>query len=134
MWMSNRHARWRWKVALIIEFSRYITSGGGERVRPALVLLAACSCGWRSDEPVLHAAMIEFIQTSTLLHDDVVDESGLRRGRKTANAVWGNAGAVLSGDFLYSRAFQMMVESQRAAVMDVKIGRASGRERVGQYG
>src|SRR3546814_5798870 len=63
--------------------------------------------------------MIEFIHTSTLLHDDVVDESGLRRGRKTANAVWGNAGAVLSGDFLYSRAFQMMVESQRAAVMDV---------------
>jgi octaprenyl-diphosphate synthase len=113
------HARLRSEVALINEIGHYITSAGGKRLRPALVLLAARACGCTSAEPVLHAAMIEFIHTSTLLHDDVVDESGLRRGRKTANAVWGNAGAVLSGDFLYSRAFQMMVESQRTAVMSV---------------
>jgi octaprenyl-diphosphate synthase len=113
------HARLRSEVALINDVGHYITSAGGKRLRPALVLLAARACGDASDEPVLHAAMIEFIHTSTLLHDDVVDESGLRRGRKTANAVFGNAGAVLSGDFLYSRAFQMMVESRRMKVMDV---------------
>ena len=113
------HARLRSEVALINEIGHYITSAGGKRLRPALVLMAARALGCRTGEPVLHAAMIEFIHTSTLLHDDVVDESGLRRGRKTANAVWGNAGAVLSGDFLYSRAFQMMVESRRMSVMDV---------------
>ncbi|NKF23977.1 polyprenyl synthetase family protein [Solimonas marina] len=112
-------ARLRSEVVLINEIGHYITSAGGKRLRPALVLMAARACGASGDEPVLHAAMIEFIHTSTLLHDDVVDESGLRRGRKTANAVWGNAGAVLSGDFLYSRAFQMMVESRRMKVMDV---------------
>ena len=111
------HARLRSEVVLINEIGHYITGAGGKRLRPALVLLAARALGCATDEPVLHAAMIEFIHTSTLLHDDVVDESGLRRGRKTANAVWGNAGAVLSGDFLYSRAFQMMVESGRMAVL-----------------
>ncbi len=113
------HARLRSEVVLINEIGRYITSAGGKRLRPALVLLTARALGCKSEEAILHAAMIEFIHTSTLLHDDVVDESGLRRGRKTANAVWGNAGAVLSGDFLYSRAFQMMVESRRMLVMDI---------------
>lgn len=113
------HGRLRSEVVLINEIGHYITSAGGKRLRPALVLLAARALGCASEEPVLHAAMIEFIHTSTLLHDDVVDESGLRRGRKTANAVWGNAGAVLSGDFLYSRAFQMMVDSGRMQVMRV---------------
>ena len=113
------HARLQSQVALINEIGRYITAAGGKRLRPALVLLAARALGAHGSEAVIHAAMIEFIHTSTLLHDDVVDESGLRRGQKTANAVWGNAGAVLCGDFLYSRAFQMMVESGRMQVMQV---------------
>lgn len=105
------------EVALINDIGAHIVSAGGKRLRPALVLLSARALGCTSDEPVLHAATIEFIHTATLLHDDVVDESGLRRGMKTANAVWGNAGAVLSGDFIYSRSFQMMVDSGRIAVM-----------------
>lgn len=112
-------ARCASEVVLINEIGQYIVNAGGKRLRPALVLLSARALGCTGAEPVLHAATIEFIHTATLLHDDVVDESGLRRGRKTANAVWGNAGAVLSGDFLYSRAFQMMVESGRMAVMRV---------------
>ncbi|MDD3762735.1 MAG: polyprenyl synthetase family protein [Nevskiales bacterium] len=107
------------EVSLISEIGEYIVSAGGKRLRPALVLLSARALGCSSDEPVLHAATIEFIHTATLLHDDVVDESGLRRGRQTANAVWGNAGAVLSGDFVYSRSFQMMVDSGRMEVMKV---------------
>ncbi len=107
------------EVSLISEIGEYIVSAGGKRLRPALVLLSARALGCGSDEPVLHAATIEFIHTATLLHDDVVDESGLRRGRQTANAVWGNAGAVLSGDFVYSRSFQMMVDSGRMEVMKV---------------
>ncbi|MGH8540151.1 MAG: polyprenyl synthetase family protein, partial [Stenotrophobium sp.] len=83
----------------------------------ALLLLAARALGAQGDQAPLLGVVIEFIHTATLLHDDVVDASGLRRGRKTANAVWGNAGAVLSGDFLYSRAFQMMVDSGRMPVM-----------------
>jgi len=107
------------EVALINEIASYIVQAGGKRLRPALVLLSARALGCSTPEPELLAATIEFIHTATLLHDDVVDESGLRRGRKTANAVWGNAGAVLSGDFLYSRAFQMMVDTERMAVMKV---------------
>jgi octaprenyl-diphosphate synthase len=107
------------QVALINDIGDYIVGAGGKRLRPALVLLAARALGCRSEEPELLAATIEFIHTATLLHDDVVDESGLRRGRRTANAVWGNAGAVLSGDFLYSRSFQMMVDGGRMAVMRV---------------
>lgn len=107
------------EVALIREIGAYIIAAGGKRMRPALVLLSARALGCRSEEPELLAATIEFIHTATLLHDDVVDESGLRRGRKTANAVWGNAGAVLSGDFLYSRSFQMMVDAGRMPVMRV---------------
>ncbi|HUP92008.1 MAG TPA: polyprenyl synthetase family protein [Solimonas sp.] len=110
-------ARLSSEVALINDIGGYIVAAGGKRLRPALVLLSARALGCGSPEPVLLAATIEFIHTATLLHDDVVDESGLRRGRKTANAVWGNAGAVLSGDFLYSRSFQMMVEAGRMDVM-----------------
>lgn len=107
------------EVALINEIGAHIVSAGGKRLRPALVLLSARALGCTTEEPVLHAATIEFIHTATLLHDDVVDESGLRRGLKTANAVWGNAGAVLAGDFVYSRSFQMMVDSGRMEVMRV---------------
>jgi octaprenyl-diphosphate synthase len=107
------------EVALINDIGAYIISAGGKRLRPALVLLGARALGCSSSEPELLAATIEFIHTATLLHDDVVDESSLRRGAKTANAVWGNAGAVLSGDFLYSRAFQMMVDAGRMGIMRV---------------
>ncbi len=107
------------EVALINEIGAHIVSAGGKRLRPALVLLSARALGCTTEEPILHAATIEFIHTATLLHDDVVDESGLRRGLKTANAVWGNAGAVLAGDFVYSRSFQMMVDSGRMEVMRI---------------
>jgi octaprenyl-diphosphate synthase len=113
-------ARLSSEVALINEIGGYIVNAGGKRLRPALVLLAARALGSRDESaPRLLAAVVEFIHTATLLHDDVVDHSDLRRGRKTANAVWGNAGAVLSGDFLYSRSFQMMVEAGRPSVMKV---------------
>jgi octaprenyl-diphosphate synthase len=104
-------------VALINLIGEHIVSGGGKRMRPAVLLLAARALGCRTDEPPLLAAVIEFIHTATLLHDDVVDHTDRRRGLKTANAVWGNAGAVLSGDFLYSRSFQMMVDAGRMPVM-----------------
>ena len=106
-------------VALIGTIGNYIVAAGGKRLRPALVLLAASAFGARG--PVRHelAAVIEFIHTATLLHDDVVDESSLRRGRKTANAEFGNAASVLVGDFLYSRAFQMIVEAGSLKVMKV---------------
>jgi octaprenyl-diphosphate synthase len=105
------------EVALINEIGAHIVSAGGKRLRPALVLLAGRALGCRTELPALLAAVIEFIHTATLLHDDVVDHADRRRGRQTANAVWGNAGAVLSGDFLYSRSFQMMVHADRMAVM-----------------
>jgi octaprenyl-diphosphate synthase len=107
------------EVVLINQIAAHIISAGGKRLRPATVLLSARALGCRSDEPVLLAAVIEFIHTATLLHDDVVDRADRRRGLKTANAVWGNPGAVLSGDFLYSRSFQMMVDANRMAVMRV---------------
>src|SRR5262245_16348575 len=106
-------------VALIPRLAGHIIAAGGKRLRPMLTLAAARLCGYRGDRHISLAATIEFIHTATLLHDDVVDESGLRRGRKTANALWGNAGAVLSGDFLYSRSFQMMVDSGLMGVMRV---------------
>ncbi|TDU31230.1 octaprenyl-diphosphate synthase [Panacagrimonas perspica] len=113
-------ARLSSEVALINEIGGYIVTAGGKRLRPALVLLAACALGSKDESSRRQlAAVVEFIHTATLLHDDVVDHSDLRRGRKTANAVWGNAGAVLSGDFLYSRSFQMMVEVGKPAVMRV---------------
>ena len=107
------------EVALVNEIGAHIVTSGGKRLRPALLLLVARALGHQSDLAPLLAVVIEFIHTATLLHDDVVDHADLRRGRKTANAVWGNSGAVLSGDFLYSRSFQLMVEAGRMPVMQV---------------
>ena len=106
-------------VVLIRQIAEYIIAGGGKRLRPALVFLAAGATGYRGEHQVELAAVVEFIHTATLLHDDVVDESELRRGRKTANAEFGNAASVLVGDFLYSRAFQMMVAVRSMRVMEV---------------
>lgn len=107
------------EVALIDQIGRYIVTAGGKRVRPVLLLLMSRACGVQGDHPPLLAAAVEFIHTATLLHDDVVDESSLRRGRETANALFGNAASVLVGDFLYSRAFQMMVSVGSLRVLDV---------------
>lgn len=106
-------------VVLVRQVAEYIVAGGGKRMRPALVLLAAGAAGYRGDKHHDLAAIVEFIHTATLLHDDVVDESDLRRGRGTANALFGNAASVLVGDFLYSRAFQMMVGIGSMRVMEV---------------
>src|ERR1700748_3282503 len=106
-------------VVLINQIAEHIIGGGGKRLRPMLVLLAAQAAGYRGTNEALLAAIVEFIHTSTLLHDDVVDESDLRRGRKTANALWGNAASVLVGDFLYSRSFQLMVELDDMRVMRI---------------
>jgi octaprenyl-diphosphate synthase len=106
-------------VVLINQIAEYIIGGGGKRLRPMLHLIAAHAAGYAGRDHLQLAALIEFIHTSTLLHDDVVDESDLRRGRKTANAVWGNAASVLVGDFLYSRSFQMMVELDSMRVMRI---------------
>jgi octaprenyl-diphosphate synthase len=113
------HRRLASKVALVNQISHYIVSAGGKRVRPMLLLLIAQALGSKGTERHELAAVVEFIHTATLLHDDVVDESNLRRGRQTANAMFGNAASVLVGDFLYSRAFQMMVSTNRLRVMDV---------------
>ncbi|GHT92300.1 octaprenyl diphosphate synthase [Betaproteobacteria bacterium] len=106
-------------VALVRQVGEYIIAGGGKRMRPALVLMAAGALGYRGRQHHALAAVVEFIHTATLLHDDVVDESALRRGRDTANAVFGNAASVLVGDFLYTRAFQMMVEVGSMKIMQV---------------
>lgn len=106
-------------VALVRQVAEYIIHSGGKRMRPALVLLSAGAQGYQGTQHHELAAVIEFIHTATLLHDDVVDESDLRRGRETANALFGNAASVLVGDFLYSRAFQMMVEVGDMRVMRV---------------
>jgi octaprenyl-diphosphate synthase len=111
--------RLRSDVALINQIGQYIVSAGGKRIRPRLVLLFANALGYAGAEQFTLAATVEFIHTATLLHDDVVDESSLRRGRQTANAVFGNAASVLVGDFLYSRAFQMMVSVNNLRVLDV---------------
>jgi octaprenyl-diphosphate synthase len=106
-------------VVLINQVAEHIIGGGGKRLRPMLHLIAARAAGYTARQHIPLAALIEFIHTSTLLHDDVVDESDLRRGRKTANALWGNAASVLVGDFLYSRSFQMMVELDSMRVMRI---------------
>lgn len=106
-------------VALIEQISHYIIGAGGKRIRPRLVLLFASALGFDGPQKYELAAIVEFIHTATLLHDDVVDESSLRRGRQTANAMFGNAASVLVGDFLYSRAFQMMVGIDRMRVLQV---------------
>lgn len=106
-------------VPLVESIGHYIVESGGKRLRPLLVLLAANACGYEGKQHIPLAAVIEFIHTATLLHDDVVDNSDLRRGNATANAKWGNAPSVLVGDFLYSRSFQVMVEIGEMAIMKV---------------
>ena len=113
------HERLASQVVLINQISTYIVSAGGKRIRPRLVLLFAQALGYSGAEQYELAATVEFIHTATLLHDDVVDESSLRRGRATSNAIFGNAASVLVGDFLYSRAFQMMVAVNRVRVLEV---------------
>jgi len=110
------------EVTLVNQLSAYIIHGGGKRLRPLLHLLAARAAGYEGEQHFTLAAVIEFIHTATLLHDDVVDESGMRRGRETANAMFGNAASVLVGDFLYSRAFQLMVGLGRMRVMEILAG------------
>lgn len=106
-------------VPLVEKIAQYIIESGGKRLRPLLVLLSSQAVGYKGDDHLKLAAVIEFLHTATLLHDDVVDTSDLRRGRSTANARWGNAPSVLVGDFLYARAFEMMVELQSLRIMDV---------------
>lgn len=106
-------------VVLINQIGQYIINSGGKRLRPLLVLLAAKALGYNENHHHTLAAVIEFIHTATLLHDDVVDSSDLRRGKETANAIWGNAASILVGDFLYSRAFEMMVSVQNMRVMEI---------------
>jgi len=106
-------------VPLVKQVGEYIISAGGKRIRPALAILFSKAHGYSGEAHHTLAAIIEFIHTATLLHDDVVDESSLRRGRKTANALFGNAASVLVGDFLYTRSFQMMVSLQDMRVMDI---------------
>ena len=107
------------RVPLVEKIGDYIISAGGKRLRPLLVLLAGRALGYRGDDLQLLAATIEFLHTSTLLHDDVVDKSDMRRGRSTANAQWGNAPSVLVGDFLYARSFEMMVTLGSMPVMRI---------------
>ena len=106
-------------VILINQMGHYIVGSGGKRLRPMLLLLAAKALGGFSDNHLLMAAVIEFIHTATLLHDDVVDDSELRRGKESANAVWGNAASILVGDYLYSSAFEMMVRTGNMRVMEI---------------
>ncbi len=106
-------------TVLINQLGSYIINSGGKRLRPLLALLAARACDYPGDDHIQVASIIEFIHTATLLHDDVVDASEMRRGKDTANAIWGNEASVLVGDFLYSRAFQMMVNINQMRVMDI---------------
>jgi octaprenyl-diphosphate synthase len=107
------------EVALVGELGNYLINSGGKRVRPILVLLSARACGYQGSGHHQVAAIIEFIHTATLLHDDVVDASNMRRGQQTANAIWGNEASVLVGDFVYSRAFEMMVKVDSMRVMEI---------------
>lgn len=107
------------EVVLINQLGHYIISGGGKRIRPLIAVLAANAVGYKGQEHITCAAFVEFIHTATLLHDDVVDESDMRRGRETANARFGNAASVLVGDFIYTRAFQMMASLRSLDVLQV---------------
>ncbi|MGW8367517.1 MAG: octaprenyl diphosphate synthase [Gammaproteobacteria bacterium] len=109
-------------IALVNQVSSYIVGSGGKRLRPLMVLTAARACGYNGDKHLDAAAIIEFIHTATLLHDDVVDGSDRRRGRDTVNTVFGNQASVLVGDFLYSRSFEMMVDIGEMRIMDVMAG------------
>lgn len=107
------------EISLVEDLGQYIINGGGKRLRPLIVLLCAKLCGYTGENQIPMAAVIEFIHTATLLHDDVVDNSMLRRGRETANNLWGNEAAVLVGDFLYSRAFQLMVKVNNLEILRI---------------
>ncbi len=107
------------EVVLINQLSQHIILSGGKRLRPMIVILAAKACHYQGDDDALLAAVIEFIHTATLLHDDVVDDSDMRRGKEAASTIWGNEAAVLVGDYLYSRAFQLMVRAQSMKIMDL---------------
>src|SRR5436305_10878432 len=111
-------------VALIPQLAGHIVSAGGKRLRPMLTLAAARLCGYRGERHIALATAVEFIHTATLLHDDVVDASDLRRGRDTANAVWGNKPAVLVGDLLFSRSFELMVADGSLRILEI-LSRAS---------
>lgn len=106
-------------VVLIEQMGEYIVNSGGKRLRPVLAILSALACNYQGDKHHLTAAIIEFIHTATLLHDDVVDASDLRRGKETANAIWGNEASVLVGDFIFSRSFEMMVQVGDMRVLEV---------------
>jgi octaprenyl-diphosphate synthase len=106
-------------VVLINQLGQHIILSGGKRLRPMLVALTARACNYQGEQDALLAAVVEFIHTATLLHDDVVDDSDMRRGQQTASVIWGNEAAVLVGDYLYSRAFQMMVLADSMAIMDL---------------
>src|ERR1700750_1045281 len=116
------HERMGSAVTLIPDLAKHLIDSGGKRLRPLLTLAAAKAGGYEGDGHVKLAAAVEFIHTATLLHDDVVDESALRRGKVSANLVWGNKPSVLVGDFLFSRAFQLMVETENLAVLDILSG------------
>ena len=118
------HERMSSAVTLIPDLSRHLIDSGGKRLRPMLTLAAAQACGYGGRQHVKLAAAVEFIHTATLLHDDVVDASGLRRGKIAANVVWGNKPSILVGDFLFSRAFELMVETDNLAVLGI-LARAS---------
>ena len=106
-------------VPLVGQVAQHVISSGGKRLRPVLLLLTAGALGYKGEDHFKLAAVVEFIHTATLLHDDVVDDSGMRRGKATANALFGNPASVLVGDFLYSRAFQMMVECGEMRILDI---------------
>lgn len=106
-------------VALINQLGFYIINSGGKRLRPAIAILSAMACGYQGDKHINLATIIEFIHTATLLHDDVVDNSDMRRGKETANNLWGNEASVLVGDFLYTRSFEMMVEMDSMRLMQI---------------
>ncbi|MBL4637768.1 MAG: polyprenyl synthetase family protein, partial [Proteobacteria bacterium] len=112
-------ARLQSDVVLINQLGHYIINSGGKRLRPALAILCARACGYKGDKHINLATIIEFIHTATLLHDDVVDNSDMRRGRETANNLWGNEASVLVGDFLYTRSFEMMVEMDSMRLMKI---------------
>src|SRR5271156_2360391 len=119
------HARMGSGVTLIPDLARHLIDSGGKRLRPMLTLAAAHAGGYAGDGHIKLVAAVEFIHTATLLHDDVGDESALRRGKVSSNLIWGNKPSVLVGDFLFSRAFQLMVETGNLAVLDILSGAAA---------